>query len=160
MKCFTANGENIDELYAAMRQCVMSKGPSAVIIKRKMCPGIEGVEGECHGHDALAVAKAVNYLNKKGYKEAVAWLEGEGKKAPKDPQTEYRGTKGSKVNANRALFGEIVVKILEKMPIEERKKRVMCIDSDLEGSTGLKVIHQKLPEIFVQVRANNELVPA
>jgi transketolase C-terminal domain/subunit len=28
--------------------------------------------------------------------------------------------------------------------------QVMCIDSDLEGSTGLKVIHQKFPDIFVQ----------
>jgi len=28
--------------------------------------------------------------------------------------------------------------------------QVMIIDSDLEGSTGLKVIHQKFPDVFVQ----------
>eukprot|EP00960_Hanusia_phi_P063001 765329-Hanusia_phi.AAC.1 len=43
-----------------------------------------------------------------------------------------------------------VCKILAAMSPEERKSKVMCIDSDLEGSTGLKVIHQQFPDIFVQ----------
>ena len=32
-----------------------------------------------------------------------------------------------------------VCKVLAKLPEAERKSRVMCIDTDLEGSTGLKV---------------------
>jgi hypothetical protein len=32
-----------------------------------------------------------------------------------------------------------ICKVLAKLPEAERKGRVMCIDTDLEGSTGLKV---------------------
>ena len=39
MTCFVCNGENIDELYAAMRKVTISDGPMAVVAKRKMCPG-------------------------------------------------------------------------------------------------------------------------
>lgn len=43
---------------------------------------------------------------------------------------------------------------MEGEVLTERKRaggsQVVCIDSDLEGSTGLKAIHQKHPEIFVQ----------
>jgi len=50
--------------------------------------GIEGIEGECHGHDAIAVAQAVKYLGKRGYTDAIAWLEGPATKAnKKDPRT-------------------------------------------------------------------------
>jgi len=38
---------------------------------------------------------------------------------------------------------------LDTLSKEEAAKKVMVIDSDLEGSTGLKVIHQKHPEVFV-----------
>eukprot|EP00285_Hemiselmis_virescens_P017354 CAMPEP_0173393588 /NCGR_PEP_ID=MMETSP1356-20130122/22192_1 /TAXON_ID=77927 ORGANISM="Hemiselmis virescens, Strain PCC157" /NCGR_SAMPLE_ID=MMETSP1356 /ASSEMBLY_ACC=CAM_ASM_000847 /LENGTH=641 /DNA_ID=CAMNT_0014351631 /DNA_START=15 /DNA_END=1940 /DNA_ORIENTATION=+ len=151
MKCAIVAGEGIADLYTAMHQCMNHSGPFAVVIRRKMCPGIEGVEGQCGGHDAIAVAKAVTYLTSRGHTAAVEWLQGPATKAEKDPQVgDYLGTKGSKVGANRALFGEVVVKILEGMSKEERKDKVMVIDSDLEGSTGLKVIHQKCPDVFVQ----------
>jgi len=39
--------------------------------------------------------------------------------------------------------------VLDKLSKEEAAEKVMVIDSDLEGSTGLKVIHQKHPEVFV-----------
>ncbi|KAG1736869.1 uncharacterized protein EDB91DRAFT_1083225 [Suillus paluster] len=39
--------------------------------------------------------------------------------------------------------------VLDTLSKEEAAKKVMVIDSDLEGSTGLKVIHQKHPEVFV-----------
>jgi transketolase C-terminal domain/subunit len=42
-----------------------------------------------------------------------------------------------------------VVKVLAKLDEAERKRRVLVIDSDLEGSTGLKTIHTKNPEVFV-----------
>ena len=113
--------------------------------------GIEGCEGECHGHDAIAVAKAVTYLTKRGYTDAVAWLEGPAKNKTSDPKAgQYKGTDFKSVAANRAEFGNAVCSILSGMSEADRKAKVMCIDSDLEGSTGLKVIHQKFPDIFVQ----------
>lgn len=51
------------------------------------------------------------------------------------------------VDANRVKFGSAVSDVLDKHT--DRKKDVMVIDSDLEGSTGLKVIHQRHPECFV-----------
>jgi len=39
--------------------------------------------------------------------------------------------------------------VLDGLSKEEAARKVMVIDSDLEGSTGLKVIHQKHPEVFV-----------
>lgn len=49
------------------------------------------------------------------------------------------------VGANRTTFGEAVNLVLDANL--DRKKDVMVIDSDLEGSTGLKAIHQKHPEV-------------
>ena len=43
----------------------ITDGPMAVVCKRKMCPKIAGLEGECHGHDAIAVDKAITYLTNK-----------------------------------------------------------------------------------------------
>merc|ERR1719478_1042195 len=54
----------IDSLYAAVRKAVVSSGPQAVVVKRPMCPGVEGVEGTCHGHDAVALDKAEMYFTK------------------------------------------------------------------------------------------------
>ena len=109
MTCAVCDGEDLDALYKAMRAAVLKDGPVAVVAKRKMCPGVEGVEGTCHGHDAIAVANAITYLEKKGYKEAVQWLQGPATKAEKDPRAgTYLGTKGSSVGANRAEFGNAV----------------------------------------------------
>ncbi len=108
MKCITVNGEDLDALFGALRTAVADSGPIAVICKRKMCPGVKGVEGTCHGHDAIAVAKALDYLEERKLTDAIAWLNGPAKKAAKDPQAEYLGTKGSPLNANRAAFGDSV----------------------------------------------------
>ena len=55
LKVFTVDGENIDELYAAMCDSINYDGPAAVIAKRKMAVGIKGLEGSCHAHDAIKV---------------------------------------------------------------------------------------------------------
>ncbi len=60
----------------------------------------------------------------------------------------YQGV-SQKYVANRVEFGEAVCRVLDKSSKEENAKRVMVIDSDLEGSTCLKVIHTKHPEVFV-----------
>lgn len=142
-----AAGENLDELYAAIRTAVTSDGPYAVIALRPMAPDIKGVEGTCHGHDAISVKHALQYLGDRGLTDAVAQLQAKKKMGgTKDPQKEYKGA--GKKNANRKLFGKYVSDILDKMPLAEKKKNVMVIDCDLEGSTGLSTIHQRHPEIY------------
>ena len=106
--CQEVDGEDIDALYAALRLACTTEGPIAIVCKRKMCPGVKGVEGTCHGHDAIALAKALTYLEDRKLTDAIAWLNGPAKQATKDPQAEYLGTKGSPLNANRAIFGEAV----------------------------------------------------
>jgi transketolase len=125
MKCLVCPGEDLDALYAAMRAVCVENGPMAVVAKRKMCPGIEGIEGECHGHDAIAVDKAVKYLTKRGYTDAVAWLQGPAKNKTSDPRAgKYKGTDFKKVGANRAEFGVAVCNILGAMDEKERKEKV------------------------------------
>ncbi|OXG30828.1 hypothetical protein C367_01548, partial [Cryptococcus neoformans Ze90-1] len=46
-------------------------------------------------------------------------------------------------------FGEAVSAVLDKSSKEQNKAKVLVIDSDLEGSTGLSVIHKKHPEVFL-----------
>ena len=51
--------------------------------------------------------------------------------------------------ACRSQFGEAVNLVLDKLTKEEAAAKVVVIDSDLEGSTGLKAIHKKHPEVFI-----------
>lgn len=48
--------------------------------------------------------------------------------------------------ACRVQFGDSVNKVLDKTSKEENQGKVMVIDSDLEGSTGLSSIHKNHPE--------------
>lgn len=52
-------------------------------------------------------------------------------------------------DACRVQFGKAVNLVLDGLSKEEAAERVMVIDSDLEGSTGLKEIHKSHPEVFV-----------
>jgi len=116
-----------------------------VIAKRVMAPGIKSIEGSPHGHDVIPVKAAVEYLEGKGYKDGAAFLQT--LKATSAPYT-FEGSSKEK-EANRVQFGEAVSNVLDGLSKEEAAKKVMVIDSDLEGSTGLKVIHQRHPEVFV-----------
>ncbi len=56
-----------------------------------------------------------------------------------------------------------VCKVLAKLPEAERKSRVMCIDTDLEGSTGLKVCavcFAVARAISAQFHGNHALLPS
>ena len=55
IKVVKANGEDLDSLYSAMCDVINTHGPGAVIIKRPMAPGIKGIEGSPHAHDAVKV---------------------------------------------------------------------------------------------------------
>ncbi len=137
--------EDIDDLYRRICEAVTTDGPIAVVNKRKMAVGIDGIEGSTHGHDVIPVDKAIAYLDKHGQTAAVEYLKSIQK--PKLPYT-FLGV-SEKWDSNRNVFGDAVVSVLSRMSPEERQEKVMCIDSDLEGSCGLKKIHDAYPDIFV-----------
>ncbi|KAJ6109943.1 hypothetical protein N7486_002178 [Penicillium sp. IBT 16267x] len=141
-----AQGENVDSLYGAMCEVINHNGPAAVIVDRTMATGIEGLEGQTHAHDVITVDIARKYLTKRGYsKEQLAFYDEI--KARSNPH-QYEGSTKDK-GANRSIFGEAVNGILDGLSKEEAARRVMVIDSDLAGSTGLKAIQSKHPEVFV-----------
>ena len=139
------DGEDLDSLYQRLCQAVTTNGPVAVINKRPMCPGIEGLEGSTHGHDVIPLDLAIAHLEKRGQDAAVAFL----KRIPKakNPKT-YIGS-GSNFGSNRNVFGDAVVGILSGLSAAERQEKVLCVDSDLEGSCGLAQIRKAYPEIFI-----------
>lgn len=137
------DGEDIDSLYSRMCAAVTGDGPTALINKRPMCPGIEGIEGSTHGHDVIAVDKAIAYLEKHGQGAAADFL-----KNIKKPSNDYKYLGVSdKLGSNRNVFGEAVVSVLAEM--SDRQEKVIFIDSDLEGSCGFKQIHDAYPEVFI-----------
>jgi transketolase len=146
LKVLHAEGENLDSLFPAMCEVVNYDGPAAVVVDRKMAPGIEGIEGETHAHDVITVDIARKYLTKRGYSEKQLAFYDQIKPGS-NPHT-YKGSSKDK-GGNRVIFGEAVNEILDKLSKEEAQRRVMVIDSDLAGSTGLKAIGAKHPESFV-----------
>eukprot|EP00942_MAST-04A_sp_MAST-4A-sp1_P011722 g11722.t1 len=143
----TVEGEKIDALYEAVRNAVVGKGCQAVVSKRVMCPGIEGVENTTHGHDALEMKFAIPYLNKRNLNDAAKYVESVPK--TKDPHGEYKGTDGAKLS-NRNIFGQTLVEIFDKMDPNVKRDTVRAIDSDLEGSVGFKHIAKSHPDIYVK----------
>ncbi len=142
----TGDGEDLQALYRRIQQAVATPGPVALINKRKMAVGIEGLEGSNHGHDVIATGLALTYLEARGHHEAVAYL----KAAKKDPSPlTYRGSSDETVK-NRALFGTIVSDLIDQIPAAERVQKVMVIDSDLEGSCGLNTIRARHPNVFIR----------
>ena len=145
MKVDAGDGESFEQLYARMSAAVREDGPVALINKRKMAPGISGLEGNHAGHDVIKKDVAIEYLKGRGLDDAVAYLEGVGKSAGGGS---YRGCT-QETASNRSEFGKIVNGILDKMSKEERVNQVLVVDSDLEGSTGLKGIRVEHPEVCI-----------
>jgi transketolase len=145
MKVLEGDGEDLDSLYSRIYEAVSTPGPIAVINKRPMCVGIPGLEGSNHGHDVISVEKAIAYLEQRGHSAAVDYL----KNIQKPKQTYTFIGSGDTWDSNRNVFGDAVVGILGRMSEEERKAKVVVIDSDLEGSCGLKKIHDAHPEVFI-----------
>ena len=140
------NGEDLDALFASMCRAVLHPGPYAVVIKRNMCPGVRELEGSNEGHDAMPLKHAVQFLESRGHLQAVELL----RQVPKaqDPHESYLGA--GKFGAPRQVFGETVAHILGRLSAEERQRRVLVVDNDLEGSCGLKKVGEAFPEIYVK----------
>jgi len=141
----TGDGEHLEELYERMCSAVASNGPIALINKRKMAVGIEGLEGSNHGHDVIKASLAIEHLKKQGREEAASYLESVEKLGGKPA---YQGSRGA--GKNRSLFGKYMNEILDKIPEAERLKTVRVFDCDLEGSCGLNLIREQHPEVFVR----------
>lgn len=147
LRVFVTQGEDIDTLWGSVAAAITHDGPAAVISKRIMAPGIPDIEGSTHGHDVIPVKSALKYFEARGYPSNFAGDILLNIKPAAIPYLYVGSTK--EVGANRVVFGEAVNLVLDKLSKEEAAEKVMVIDSDLEGSTGLKVIHQKHPEVFV-----------
>ena len=140
------DGEDLDKLYAALATAFNVKGPYAVVVRRLMAPGIEGLEGQHQGHDAIKVSLAIPYLEKRGYTKAVEYLKTSVK--PDKNTYVYKGSTG--VGKNRDDFGKIINSILDGMSPEERISKVRVFDNDLEGSQGLHHIRKAHSECYVE----------
>ena len=138
-------GEDIDSLFTRIARALSTDGPVALINKRKMAPGVPGLEGSTKGHDVVKVSTAVDYLQAHGHADAVTFLKSVEK--PKRPGT-FLGS-STKLGKNREVFGQAVVEILDAMTPEQRKASVLVVDSDLEGSCGLSHIHKAHPEVYI-----------
>lgn len=139
----TGNGENLDSLYSRMQKGLNKKGPVALINKRKMAPGVAGLEGTTKGHDAVAVATALDYLKSKNQTDAVAAIESAEKVG--SPRT-FLGS-SQEYKKNRSLFGEYISDIIDSLSPDEQKKNLI-ISSDLGGSCGLNTIGKRHPELY------------
>ncbi|MBN1156139.1 transketolase [Candidatus Woesearchaeota archaeon] len=139
-KTFVADGENVKELLDKIVKGVNSKGPVAIVVKRKMAPSIPDVEGTPKAHDVVPVDSAVKYLEQKGYTEAVKILKEQKKLGTKK---EYSGSTKEK-EANRSVFGKAMSEILKG----KEKSHYLVNSIDLGGSCGLNVIGKDHPEIY------------
>ena len=138
-------GEDIDKLYAALAAAFTMKGPCAVVVRRLMAPGLEGLEGTHAGHDSIKPKLAIPYLEKRGYTKAVEIIKNA--KPDKSP-IQYKGSSG--VGKNRDEFGKIINSLLDQMSPQERLNRVRVFDNDLEGSQGLHHIRKAHADVYVE----------
>ena len=139
----TCDGEDLDALFTAVRTAITTPGPAAVVIKRKMAVGVPGIEGLPKGHDVIPVAMAIDYLAGRGHEAAVALLR---QPPAKGAKIEYRGST-PEFAKNRDEFGRIVCDLIGEL--DEPARRVLVVDSDLEGSCGLHHVRKRCPQVYV-----------
>ncbi len=139
----SGQGEDIEQLFKRIQTALNTPGPCAVVNKRKMAPGVPGIEGLPKGHDVIPVDMAVAYLKAKGQARAVDLLQ-----VPKEKTKGalYLGSSAESAK-NRDDFGKIICGILKDLP--DRRHKVLVVDSDLEGSCGLHHIRKEFPDIYV-----------
>lgn len=136
-------GEELDTLFEKIQKAIAADGPVAVVAKRLMAVGVEGIEGLPKGHDVIPVDMAVTYLKAKGHDAAVAMLTADN---PKKEKPVYLGST-PETGKNRDDFGKVICEILKGE--ENPASKVIVVDSDLEGSCGLHHIRKNFPEVYV-----------
>jgi len=143
----TGDGEDVRDLYTRMAHAIRTDGPMALVNRRVMGPGLPEVEGSPHAHDVISVDNACTYLELRGHGEAVKFLKGIEK--PKNPYT-FKGSDNDNKGATRGEFGDAVADIVKSMDEKTRAEKVFVIDSDLEGSTGIKAIREAAPDVYAK----------
>ena len=93
-----------------------------------MAPGIPDIEGSTHGHDVIPVKAATKYLISRGYPEVVI-KDIFGSIKPSAFLYTYIGST-KETGANRAIFGDAVNLVLDKLSKKEAANKVMVIDSE------------------------------
>ena len=146
MRVDVTDGEDVEALYAHMAELMDQRGPAALIVRRKMAPGVGPIEGSPKGHDVVKAAVAVDYLKARGHDAAANYL---GTLSAAKRPSDFRGVSKEAWGKNRVVFGEAVCDQLAKLGEAERARSVVVVDSDLEGSCGLNVIHKQFPEIYI-----------
>ncbi|MGL1930568.1 MAG: transketolase [Desulfotalea sp.] len=136
-------GEDLIALFTRMQSAFVTAGPVAVVAKRPMAVGVQGIEGLCKGHDVVPVNLAVDFLKARGFDKAVEILESY---KGAEVKRSYLGSTSEK-GKNRDEFGKIISEILDGM--DSPKEKVLVVDSDLEGSCGLHHIRKNHPEVYV-----------
>lgn len=138
------DGEDLDALYRRMAAAVLADGPQALVNRRVMCVGIDGLEGAAKGHGPIPPDVGRAYLSGHGRDAAVEMLSA-ATKLPGGPTS--RGSSGK--GKNREAFGLVLNEILSEMSESDRRAAVRVFDSDLEGSCGLHHVRKVHPEVFV-----------
>ncbi|RDB26001.1 Transketolase [Hypsizygus marmoreus] len=164
-----AQGEDVDAVWRGICSLVSENGPAALVLKRIMAPGIPDIEGSTHAHDVIPVASALKYLSSCTPNASttssfptfpshstLSLLYSSIHPSTPPPSSSSSSPTASPLGststrgANRIVFGEAVCSVLSTLASEEeRKRRVLVVDSDLEGSTGLKSVREGYPEVFV-----------
>lgn len=140
----TVDAEDLPALFQAMRWLMASQGPAALVCKRLMAPGIPGVEGTAQGHDAIAVPRAIEYLQERGHDAAVKLLK---EAVPVPAAAPCRGSTAERTSVRKA-FGAAVAEMLTELPADARGE-VLVMDNDLEGSCGLAAVKKSHPDLHV-----------
>ncbi|HEX7004907.1 MAG TPA: transketolase C-terminal domain-containing protein [Trueperaceae bacterium] len=139
------DGEDLDSVYTRFQRALAHPGPVAVINHRPMAPGLPEIEGKPAGHEVIGADAAKQYLLSRGHEAAARYLEGVTKH---EESRRYRGS-SDELGSNRKTFGKVVSDLIDEIPEAQRSERIMVIDSDLAGSTGLNTIAKRHPEVFV-----------
>ncbi len=137
------DGEDLTTLFARLRQALLTPGPVALVNRRKMAPGVPGIEGSPQGHDVIPVDLAVAWLTERQQTAAVAHLQAP---RPSGSAPVYDGS-STRFYKNRDDFGKYICDRLATLP--NPAERVLVVDSDLEGSCGLHHIRKKFPEVYI-----------
>jgi len=137
------DGEDLDGLFARIAAALATDGPTALINRRNMAPGVPGIEGLPKGHDVIPVDFAIEYLEAKGHGEAVELLKNT---AVEKSKPTYLGST-AETGKCRDDFGRLICEILDGMASPAEK--VIVVDSDLEGSCGLHHIRKNHPSVYV-----------
>ena len=89
-----------------------------------MAPGIPDIEGSPHAHDAIPVASATRYLEKRGLANLASIYN-----EIKPILNPYLFVGSShELGANRVIFGEAVNMVLDTLSPEEAKAKVLVVD--------------------------------